>query len=147
MVKECCNYAASKGVGLSVKPHGGQNATGPQCRKLIEKVGHPNFRLWYDPGNIFYYSDGQLDPVDDSATVNGLVVGMSVKDFVPPKEVLVTPGTGRVDFPRVFDNLKKGGFVRGPLVVECLARSDDPAKVTAEAKKARKLVETLISLD
>ena len=57
---------------MSVKPHGGQNATGPQCRKLIEQVGHKNFRLWYDPGNIFYYSDGNLDPVDDSATVDGL---------------------------------------------------------------------------
>jgi len=143
VVAECCDYAASQGVGLSVKPHGGQNATGPQCRKLIEQVGHRNFRLWYDPGNIFYYSDGKLDPVDDSATVDGLVAGMSVKDFKPPKEVMVTPGAGEVNFPRVFANLKKGGFARGPLVVECLARGDDPAKVTAEAKKARQFLEKL----
>jgi len=143
VVAECCDYAVSKGVGLSVKPHGGQNATGPQCRKLIEQVGHRNFRLWYDPGNIFYYSDGKLDPVDDSATVDGLVAGMSVKDFKPPKEVMVTPGAGEVNFPRVFANLKKGGFARGPLVVECLARGDDPAKVTAEAKKARQFLEKL----
>ena len=143
VVAECCDYAASKGVGLSVKPHGGQNATGPQCRKLIERVSHRNFRLWYDPGNIFYYSEGKLDPVDDSATVDGLVVGLSVKDFAAPKEVMVTPGTGQVDFPRVLANLKKGGFARGPLVVECLARSDDPAKVTAEAKKARQFLEKL----
>ncbi len=143
VVAECCDYAASKGVGLSVKPHGGQNATGPQCRQLIERVGRANFRLWYDPGNIFYYSDGKLDPVEDSTTVNGLVVGMSVKDFVAPKEVLVTPGTGRVSFPKVLANLKQGGFTRGPLVVECLARGDEPAKVTAEAKKARQFLEKL----
>jgi sugar phosphate isomerase/epimerase len=145
VVAECCDYASSKGVGLSIKPHGGQNATGPQCRKIIEQIGRKNFRLWYDPGNIYYYSDGKLDPATDSATVDGLVVGMSVKDFKPPKEVLVTPGTGQVNFAKVFANLKQGGFTRGPLVVECLARGDTPAKITAEAKQARRFVEGLLS--
>ena len=112
------------------------------CRKLIEQVGHKNFRLWYDPGNIYYYSDGRLDPVDDSATVDGLVAGVSVKDFKAPKEVMVTPGTGQVNFAKVFANLKKGGFTRGPLIVECLERGDAP-KVTAEAKKARRFLEQL----
>ena len=145
VVAECCDYAAAKGVNLSIKPHGGQNATGPQCRKLIEQVGRKNFRLWYDPGNIYYYSDGKLDPVDDSATVDGLVVGMSVKDFVPPKEVMVTPGDGRVNFREVFARLKKGGFTRGPLIVECLARGDTPAQINAEAKKARLFLEGLLT--
>lgn len=142
VVAECCDYAAGKGVGLSVKPHGGQNATGAQCRKIIERVGHRNFRIWYDPGNIFYYSDGKLDPVQDAASVDGLVVGVSVKDFLPPKEVLVTPGTGKVDFPKVLSALKRGGFTRGPLIVECLARGDY-AKVTAEARQAREFLEKL----
>lgn len=141
VVAECCDYAASKKVGLSVKPHGGTNSTGPQCRKLIEQVGHNNFRLWYDPGNIFYYSDGKLDPVDDSATVGGLVAGVSIKDFKLPKEVLVTPGTGLVNFREVMARLRKGGFQSGPLIVECLAKGDTSAKVTAEAKKAREFLE------
>ncbi len=141
-VAEGCDYAADKGIGLSVKPHGGTNATGPQCRKVLEKVGHRNFRLWYDPGNIFYYSDGNLDPVDDAATVDGLVVGMSVKDFKPPKSVDVTPGTGKVDFRAVLARLKKGGFARGPLVVETLARGD-LAQTLAEARKARRFLEEL----
>ncbi len=143
VVAECCGYADAKGVGLSIKPHGGQNATGAQCRRIIEMVGHPAFGLWYDPGNIFYYSDGQLDPVEDAATVDGLVVGMSVKDFKPPKEVAVTPGTGRVNFPEVMARLRKGGFHRGPLVVECLDRGV-AAQVTAEARKARQFLERLI---
>ena len=61
-IAECCDYAGAKKVGLSIKPHGGQNATGPQCRKAIEGVGRKNFGLWYDPGNIYYYSNGELDP-------------------------------------------------------------------------------------
>ena len=141
-VAECCDYAAAKGVGLSVKPHGGLNSAGPQCRKIIERVGHKNFRLWYDPGNIFYYSNGELDPVTDAATVDGLVVGMSVKDYRHPKEVLVTPGTGKVDFPKVLARLKQGGFASGPLIVECLERGD-LATINAEAKKARRFLEEL----
>ena len=141
-IAECCDYAAAKGVGLSIKPHGGQNSTGPQCRKAIELVGKKNFGLWYDPGNIFYYSDGKLDPVTDAATVDGLVVGMSVKDFQPPKEVLVNIGEGKVDFPAVFARLKQGGFTHGPLIVECLARGPLES-VKAAAIKARRFLETL----
>jgi sugar phosphate isomerase/epimerase len=141
-VAECCDYAKEKGVGLSIKPHGGQNSTGPQCRALIERVGHPSFRLTYDPGNIYYYSDGRLDPVDDAATVDGLVAGMCVKDFRDPKEVLVTPGTGRVNFKAVLARLEQGGFTKGPLIVECLDKGD-AEHTTAEAKKALRFLKEL----
>ncbi len=141
-IAECCDYAAEKGIGISIKPHGGLNATGPQCRKTVEMVGHRNFRIWYDPGNILYYSNGELDPVADAATVDGLVAGMCVKDYRHPRNVLVTPGTGKVDFPAVFARLKKGGFTRGPLVVECLERGD-LKQTLAEAKKARRFLEEL----
>jgi len=141
-IAECCDYAAEKGIGISIKPHGGLNATGPQCRKTVESVGHKNFRIWYDPGNIYYYSDGKLDPVDDAATVDGLVVGMCIKDYKHPKDVAVTPGTGQVDFPKVLARLKEGGFKRGALVVECL-EPGDLGKTLAEAKKARHFLEEL----
>jgi neutral ceramidase len=141
-VAECCDYAAAQGMGISVKPHGGLNATGPQCRKTVEFVGNKNFGIWYDPGNIFYYSDGKLNPVEDAPTVDGLVVGMSVKDYKHPKEVLVTPGTGLVDFPAVFAKLRAGGFKSGPLVVECLEPGDLPHTLE-QAKKAREFLENL----
>ena len=142
-IRECCDYAAAKGMGLSVKPHGGLNATGPQCRKAVETVGHKSFGVWYDPGNILYYSNGALDPVKDAATVDGVVVGMCIKDYKHPKQVMITPGTGQVDFPAVMARLKQGGFTRGALVIECLTRGDLPA-LLAEAKKARKFVEELV---
>ncbi|MBN2270597.1 MAG: sugar phosphate isomerase/epimerase [Sedimentisphaerales bacterium] len=143
-VGECCDYAAEKGMGISVKPHGGLNATGPQCRKTIETVGHKNFGIWYDPGNIFYYSNAELDPVDDAGTVDGLVVGMCVKDYKHPKNVEVTPGTGQVNFRKVMARLKKGGFKRGALVIECL-EPGDLKKTLAEAVKAREFVEQLVA--
>jgi len=141
-IAECCDYAAEKCIGISIKPHGGLNATGPRCRKVVEMVGHKNFRIWYDPGNILYYSNGELDPVTDAATVDGLVVGMCVKDYKHPRNVSVTPGTGKVDFSAVFARLKKGGFTRGPLIVECLERGN-LKQTLAEAKQARKFLEEL----
>ena len=141
-IAECCDYAAEKGIGISVKPHGGLNATGSQCCKTIEMVNHKNFRIWYDPGNIYYYSDGKLDPVTDAASVDGLVVGMCIKDYKHPKKVDLTPGTGMVDFPAVLARLKQGGFTGGPLVVECL-EPGDLEQTLAEAKKARLFLEEL----
>lgn len=143
IVSECCDYAAAKKVGMGLKPHGGTNANGAQCRKLIEQIKHPSFRLWYDPGNVFYYSDGALDPSDDAAMVDGLVVGMSVKDFKPPKAVDLTPGTGQVNFPKVLARLKQGGFSGGPLVIECLAPGE-LTQLAAEAVKAREFVTQLL---
>jgi sugar phosphate isomerase/epimerase len=144
-IAECCDYAAAKGMGISVKPHGGLNATGPQCRKTVESVGNKNFGIWYDPGNIFFYSDGKLNPVDDAPSVDGLVMGMCVKDFKPPKSVDVTPGTGLVDFAAVLAKLKAGGFKKGALVVECLQPGEpgDLAHILAEAKKTRQFLEKL----
>ncbi len=142
-IREVGDYAAGRGVRLTLKPHGGAIATGPQCRQKIEQVGHRNFRLWYDPGNIYYYSDGVRNPVEDAATVDGLVVGMSAKDFRPPKDVMVTPGDGQVDFVRVFARLRAGGFRSGPVLVETTARGDFH-QVVAEARRAREFLEALL---
>lgn len=153
-VAACCDYAAERKLAVTVKPHGGLNATGPQCRKCVEFVRHANFSLWYDPGNIFYYSNGELDPVDDAATVDGLVTkGVCIKDFdlverdgKLTREVALTPGTGRVDFVKVLQRLRQGGFTSGDLVIECLSPGDGELKtLLAEAKRAREFVEQLIA--
>jgi len=143
-IKQCCDYAEDKNVELILKPHGGLNATGPQCRQSIEKVGHRNFNLWYDPGNIFFYSDGALDPVDDAETVNGLVTGMCIKDYVHPKRVDVDPGKGKVDFPGVMAKLIAGGFTGGSLVIETLAPGDI-ASLHNQAVATRQYVENLVA--
>jgi sugar phosphate isomerase/epimerase len=143
-VKEACPYAAEKGMELAIKPHGGSNATGQECRKLITKVGRKNFRLYYDPGNIFFYSGGQLDPARDSATVDGIVSGLIIKDFRPPKDVMVNPGEGKVDFRAVLANLKRGGFTGGPIILETLVPGDR-ARLAAEARAARAFMQALIT--
>ena len=143
-IEEGCDYAAEKNVSLVIKPHGGLNSTGEQCKKTVEKIAKKNFKLWYDPGNIYYYSDGKLNPADDAKSALGVVTGMCVKDFKSPKNVDVTPGTGEVDFKRVMDALRNGGFTSGPLVVETLGPVEGVKARIAEARKAREFVEGLL---
>lgn len=142
-VRAACDYAAQKQVSLVLKPHGGLNATGPQCAKIVKQVDHASFRMWYDPGNIYYYSDGQLDPLDDVASVAGIVTGMCVKDFTPPKEVALNPGTGKVQFPELMKRLAAGGFKSGPLIVETLAKGD-LTQTIANATQARLFLQNLL---
>ncbi len=153
-VTACCSYAAEKGMTITVKPHGPLNSTGDACRKIVQSVSRKNFGVWYDPGNIFFYSAGKLDPIDDAATVDGMVFGMSVKDWLPSEKrdpsksyggrVDVTPGTGKVNFPKVLERLKKGGSTSGPLVIECLSPGSDLKATIQEARKARVFVEQLV---
>ncbi|MGA2617999.1 MAG: TIM barrel protein [Thermoguttaceae bacterium] len=145
-VAECCDYAARQGVGLTIKPHGSLVATGPELRKCVELVGKKNFSIFYDAGNILFYSDGKVNPVDDAAAVAGLVTGWCIKDFSdkPQKDVALEPGTGKVDFRGVLARLKQGGFVAGPLIVETLAPGDRP-RLIEEAKKARRFLEDLLA--
>lgn len=143
-IEECCDYAAEKHVALVIKPHGGLNSTGEQCKKTVEKVGQKNFRFWYDPGNIFYYSSGKLDPIEDAPSAAGVVTGMCVKDFKPPKNVDVTPGRGQVNFKKVIAELRQGGFTSGPLVVETLGPIEDPKQRITEARKAREFIENVL---
>lgn len=144
-IAECCDYAAEKHVALVIKPHGGLNSTGEQCKKTVEKVGQKNFRFWYDPGNIFYYSNGKLDPVEDAPSAAGVVTGMCVKDFKPPKSVDVSPGEGQVNFKKVIEELRQGGFASGPLVVETLTPTDVPRQRIAEARKTREFIEGILA--
>lgn len=143
VVAECCDYAAEKDIALVLKPHGGMVGTGPQLRKAIRRVGHKNFRVWYDPGNIYYYSDGKINPVEDVDAVAGLVIGVCVKDYKHPKQVAVTPGTGQVDFRALLARLKLGGFTRGPMIIETIA-TGTPDYTLEQAKQARRYIEELV---
>ncbi|OPZ67710.1 MAG: hypothetical protein BWY83_02534 [bacterium ADurb.Bin478] len=65
-----------------------------------------------------------------------MVCGMCVKDYLPPKNVEVTPGTGQVNFPVVLQRLRQAGLNGGPLVIECLKKGELD-QLAKEAKQAR----------
>ena len=134
----CASHAALQGMTIVMKPHGGISATAQDCLTAIERVGSDHFRIWHDPGNIVYYVGD--DPVQDVKQVVQYVSGICLKDTKGGKkgEVMITPGTGEVDFEAYFRALAEGGF-SGPMIIECLS-SGSPQQLVQEAIKAREFI-------
>lgn len=125
LMQEAAPHAASVGVQITMKPHGGISLTVEDLIAAYERVHHPAFGICYDPGNIIYYTKGERRPEPDVARVAPLVTTAIIKDCVVKDgqpDVMITPGEGWVDFRAVLGGLVAGGF-RGPLYVECVGGS------------------------
>lgn len=120
-------YAKERGLKLVLKPHGGSSGASEEILRSIKAINHPNFSIWYDAGNIIYYTG--KDPVAELEPIAKYVTGFCAKDCAAPKaEVMTQLGTGKVDFQNVFAVLKKAGF-NGPIMLE----GSDPGKSAGEA--------------
>jgi len=141
-MRACCDYAQDRGVTLTLKPHGGISTSGADLLRAVERIDHPNFGIYYDPGNIMHYEG--LDPVQELEPVVEHVVAMCIKDSLGKLEgVMITPGVGKVDFRGVFDVLFEAGF-DGPCIVECLG-GETLEEVNEEASKTRDFLVELTS--
>ncbi len=134
-------YAKQASIQLMFKPHGGVAASANEILTCIERVNHPNFRHWYDAGNIIHYTG--KDPVTDVQRVAKHVSGFCAKDCAKQGgDVMLQFGEGKVDFAGVFAQLKKAGF-KGPVMVECCGGST-PAEVTEKARANRTFLEDVL---
>ena len=132
-------YAQERGVKLVMKPHGGSSGSSEEILQTLQKVNHPNFKIWYDAGNIIYYTG--KDPVADLDPIAEYVTGFCAKDCLDKgKEVMIQFGDGKVDFAGVFKKLKAAGF-HGPVMVEGIAVGATPEETTANASKNREFLE------
>ena len=110
-------YGAEKGVQVVMKPHGGSSGASDEIIAAMKKVGHPNFKIWYDAGNIIYYMG--KDPVEELKPIVQYVTGFCAKDCAEPKgDVMIQFGAGKVDFAGVGG----GGFGR---LTHCAALDHD----------------------
>lgn len=135
-------YAEDQGIQIVMKPHGGLSATAEDMLRTIERVGHDNFRLWYDAGNMIHYTG--TDPVADVARVAEYVTGFCAKDCVEQGgDVMLQFGEGSVDFHGVFAALKAAGFA-GPVMVEC-CRGTTLAELTENAAANRVFLEEVFA--
>ncbi len=136
-------YGAEKGVRVVMKPHGGSSGASAEIVAAVKKVGHPNFRIWYDAGNIIYYTG--KDPIEELKPVVQYVTGFCAKDCAAPHtEVMIQFGTGKVDFAGVFEVLKSSGF-DGPIMVECCAIGDTPEATADNARANREFLEKVLA--
>ena len=136
-------YGAEKGVQVVMKPHGGSSGASDEIIAAMKKVGHPNFRIWYDAGNIIYYMG--KDPVEELKPIVQYVTGFCAKDCGEPKgDVMIQFGAGKVDFAGVFKVLKSAGF-SGPIMVECCAVGETPEATAANARANREFLEKVLA--
>ena len=132
-----------RGLQIAMKPHGGSSGASEEILRCIEKVGHPNFKIWYDAGNIIYYTG--KNPVAELTPVARHVTGFCAKDCPGPKgEVMSQFGTGKVDFNAVFRELKRAGF-EGPLMVEGVKVGATAEETTANARANREFLERMLA--
>lgn len=136
-------YAAEKGVKVVMKPHGGASGASGEILAALKRVRHPNFTIWYDAGNIVYYTG--KDPIEELKPIVQHVTGFCAKDCGEPKgEVMIQLGTGSVDFAGVFGVLKAAGF-DGPIMVECCAVGETPVATGANARANREFLEGVLA--
>jgi sugar phosphate isomerase/epimerase len=140
MMADAADYGQERGIKIVLKPHGGGSGAAEEIQRCLEKVKRPNLKIWYDAGNIIYYTG--LDPLEQLKPIVQHVTGFCAKDCGHVKgDVMIPFGTGKVDFRAVFSELKKAGY-NGPVMVEGAA-GKNYNEVTAGARFNREFLEKL----
>jgi sugar phosphate isomerase/epimerase len=143
IMSDAAAYSQERGIKLSLKPHGGSSGASEEIIRSIKAINHKNLGIWYDAGNIIYYTG--KDPVAELEPIAQYVTGFCAKDCAQPKgDVMIQLGTGKVDFQKVFARLKKAGF-NGPIMLEGSKPGESAAEATANAKANREFLEKVIA--
>ena len=136
-------YAQERKIKLVMKPHGGSSGASDEIATVMKTVAHPNFKIWYDAGNIIYYTG--KDPIEELKPIAKHVTGFCAKDCGAVKsDVMIQFGTGKVDFAGVFGVLKGAGF-DGPLMVECCKVGATAEETMANARANREFLEGVLA--
>jgi sugar phosphate isomerase/epimerase len=143
VMSDAAAYAQDNEIMLAMKPHGGISGASGEILRVIKEVNHRNFSIWYDAGNIIYYTG--KDPVAELDPIARHVTGFCAKDCAKSNEdVMIQFGSGRVDFAAVFKKLKTAGF-NGPVMVECCKMGQTPEETTANASANREFLERVMA--
>lgn len=112
------SLAGAYGIKVAIHEHWkGVSAYWHPDSVLAAIKGHPNFGACADLG---HWPKSGIDPVDGVKMLAGHIIAIHLKDiaaFNNPKLKDVPVGTGVVNFPGVFAELKKQGF-KGNIYIE-----------------------------
>ena len=143
VMSDAAAYADERKIKLVMKPHGGGSGSSDEILKAIKEVNHRNFKIWYDAGNIIYYTG--KDPIEELKPIAAHVTGFCAKDCGAVKgEVMMQFGEGKVDFAGVFKAMKAAGF-KGPIMVEGVKVGATPEETSANAKANREFLEKVLA--
>ncbi|WP_028455702.1 sugar phosphate isomerase/epimerase family protein [Chitinilyticum litopenaei] len=116
-------HAATCGVTIVVKHHGGITASLADLLRLHDEVASPGLALCFDPGNVLYYSRGAELPRDCVAALAPHCRAVMLKDCrldAGGPDVAINPGDGDAQWPQLLNALQAAGW-DGPLLLECVA--------------------------
>ena len=143
VMSDAAAYAQERRIKLVMKPHGGGSGASAEIVAAINAVRHPNFKIWYDAGNIIYYTG--KDPVEELKPIAQHVTGFCAKDCAQPTgDVMIQFGAGKVDFAAVFGTLKAAGF-DGPIMVECCKVGQTAEETMVNARGNREFLERILA--
>jgi sugar phosphate isomerase/epimerase len=163
VLTEAAAFGKERGVKVVVKHHHGLNNTSMDLLAWIKQVNHSNFGVFFDPGNVVYYTG--KDPVKQLEIIGPHVSGVVAKDCNAPHfmeravgdppfgskvtgagnpEVMIQFGTGKVDFPAFFGKLKSFGFA-GPVMVEGTEVGPTLEATIANARANREFLEKILA--
>jgi sugar phosphate isomerase/epimerase len=143
VMSDAAAYAQEKHIKLAMKPHGGISGSSSEILRVIKEVRHSNFSIWYDAGNIIYYTG--KDPVAEIDPIAQHITGFCAKDCAELKsDVMIQFGSGKVDFPAVFKKLRSAGFA-GPVMVECCKVAQTPEETAVNARANREFIERVLA--
>ena len=143
LMADAAAQTEKRAIKLVMKPHGGGSGASEEILRCLNKVAHANFKIWYDAGNIIYYTG--KDPLAELEPIAKHVTGFCAKDCAAPKaEVMIQFGTGKVDFKGVFAKLKSVGF-NGPIMVEGVQVGATAEETTANARANREFLEKVLA--
>jgi len=143
LMQDAAAYAQERGLKVVLKPHGGASGAAEEIMRCLDKVKHPNFKVWFDAGNVLFYTG--KDPIEELKPIASQVTGFCAKDCEKQRgSVWLQFGTGKIDFRALFAELKQTGF-NGPIMVECCALGNTPDIVTANARQNREYLENLLA--
>lgn len=117
-ITQLADAAARLGVMIAIETHGALAGSGKEAVAVVERIGHPNVRINYDPSNVIYYRG--IRPEGDLAAVGPYLVHFHIKDKASMKpETWDFPaiGEGILDWDQLFGDLDRMGF-GGPASME-----------------------------
>jgi sugar phosphate isomerase/epimerase len=143
VMADAAAYAQERKIKLVMKPHGGSSGASDDIVAGMKAVKHPNFKIWYDAGNIIYYTG--KDPVEELKPIAQHVTGFCAKECAAVRsDVMIQFGAGKVDFAGVFRALKAAGF-DGPIMVECCKVGATAEETMANARANRAFLENVLA--
>ena len=146
-LKQLAPIARSNGVMIVIKQHGGNTATGRDCKRIVQDVAEDAVKICYDAGNVLDYEND--DPIADIHACWQDVRAFAIKDHRNwPEDRDCGPGFGEIDHYRLLTPVAHTGLDM-PLAFENIFEPLAPRPSTAEgidalARRAREYIETVI---